>query len=78
MICQLIRKFLLSWKISHSFGFLSTLITLEVQGVDALRLMVLNVGNDNECFFDKHDNEHIKCKAQSSNILTFNFKFLFF
>jgi hypothetical protein len=29
------------------FGFLSTLITLETQGVDALRLMALNVGSDN-------------------------------
>jgi hypothetical protein len=65
------------------FGFLSTLITLETQGVDALRLMALNVGSDNigrddDCFFDKHDDEKIKCKAQSLNILTFNFKFLLF
>jgi hypothetical protein len=54
------------------FGFLSTLITLETQGVDALRLMALNVGNenigrDNDFFFDKHDDEHIKCKAQSKH-----------
>ncbi len=65
------------------FGFLSTLITLETQGVDALRLMALNVGSDNigrdnDFFFDKHDDEHIKFKAQSLNILTFSFKFLFF
>ncbi len=65
------------------FGFLSTSIALEAQGVDALKLMGLNFGSDNigidnDFSFDKHDDEHIKCKTQSSNILTFNFKFLFF
>jgi len=64
------------------FGFFCTSIALEAQGVDALRLMALNVGRDkigtnNDLFLDKHNDEHIKCKAQSSNILTFNFKFLF-
>jgi hypothetical protein len=57
------------------FGFLSILIALKAQGVDALRFMALNVGSDNDFFFDKHDDEHIKCKAQSSNISTLNFTF---
>lgn len=56
-------------------GFLSTSIAFKAQGVDALKLMALNVGSDNDLFFDKPDDEHIKCKAQSSNILTLNFTF---